>query len=122
MNRISPAYRCIALLCFPTLAHYQSQAAIVALAFLIAFSGPVMNIIQNIFIMAYSLSCGQRQLHGALRTFSRIIGDPSHSMEESFQGTFDEVRWMLAKLDKLFVKLENPIAGIRDYARAVTFL
>ncbi|KAH8234620.1 hypothetical protein KR032_000735, partial [Drosophila birchii] len=104
--------RCIAILCLPTLAHYQSRAVIVSLAFLIAFSGPVMNILRNIDIMACSLWCQQHQLADALGSMHRLICDPLHFMEELFKRTFDEVIEIRAKLDEILEKLENPIADI----------
>ncbi|KAH8347487.1 hypothetical protein KR059_011566, partial [Drosophila kikkawai] len=104
--------RCIAVLCFPTLAHYQSRALIIALAFLIAFWGPVMNIIRNIDIMANSLNCQQNQLIDALWSVNSMISDPLQLMEELFKRTVDEVHGMTTKLEKFFVKLENPIADI----------
>ncbi|XP_050742031.1 DC-STAMP domain-containing protein 2 [Drosophila biarmipes] len=104
--------RCIAALCFASLASYQFRAVIIALAFLLACTGPMKNIIHNICIMANSASCGQNVLIKALRLMQRIIYDPSHSVEESFQGTLAEVRLIMNKLDKLLLNLERPISQI----------
>ncbi|XP_041564070.1 DC-STAMP domain-containing protein 2 isoform X2 [Drosophila elegans] len=104
--------RCIAALCFSSLASYQFRAVIIALAFLMACSGPVRNIIHNICIMANTLYCGQNVLIRALRLMQRIINDPSHSVEESFQGVLTDIRKLVNKLDKLLIKLERPIAKI----------
>nr|XP_044250458.1 DC-STAMP domain-containing protein 2 [Drosophila takahashii] len=104
--------RCIAALCLSSLASYQFRAVIMGLAFLVACSGPVKNIIHNICIMANSMSCGQNLLIQALRLMQRIIYDPSHSVEESLQSTLTEVRRLMDKLDKLLLNLERPIAQI----------
>ncbi|KAI8039010.1 hypothetical protein M5D96_007721 [Drosophila gunungcola] len=104
--------RCIAALCFSSLASYQFRAVVIALAFLMACSGPVRNIIHNICIMANTLYCGQNVLIRALRLMQRIINDPSHSVEESFQGVLTDIRKLMNKLDKLLIKLERPIAKI----------
>ncbi|KAH8297712.1 hypothetical protein KR054_006507, partial [Drosophila jambulina] len=104
--------RCIAVLCLPTLAHYQSRAFIVSLAFLIAFSGPVENIISNLDVLAYSLNCQQNQLVDSLGSMHRIRSDPLQLMEQLFRRTFDKVLGVRTKLDEIFVKLENPMADI----------
>ncbi|KAH8375662.1 hypothetical protein KR200_006529, partial [Drosophila serrata] len=106
------AARCIAVLCLPTLAHYQTRALFVSWAFLIAISGPVMNILRNINIMACSLNCQQNQLIDVLGSMHRIVNDPLHMMEELFKRTIDVVLGIRMKLDELFLKLENPIADI----------
>ncbi|KAH8232758.1 hypothetical protein KR038_007977, partial [Drosophila bunnanda] len=111
-NRLTPPYRCVAVLCLPALAHYQSRAIFVLLAFLIALSGPVMNILRNIEIMACSLNCQQNQLIDALGSMHRILNDPLHLLEEFLKRTFDAVLGIRARLDEIFVKLENPIADI----------
>ncbi|XP_017059463.2 uncharacterized protein LOC108100199 isoform X2 [Drosophila ficusphila] len=104
--------RCIAALCFFSLVRYQFRALIIAFAFLVACCGPVKTTIHNICIMANSLYCGQNVLIQALSPMQRIINDPSHSVEESFQGTLAAVRKLVNKLDKLLLNLEKPIALI----------
>ncbi|XP_016972930.2 DC-STAMP domain-containing protein 2 [Drosophila rhopaloa] len=106
--------RCIAALCFSSLPSYQFRAVIIALALLMACLGPVKNIIHNICILANTLYCGQNVLILALRLMQRIIYDPSHSVEESFQGTLTDVRKLMNKLNKLLINLERPIAKIHD--------
>ncbi|XP_022214252.2 DC-STAMP domain-containing protein 2 [Drosophila obscura] len=106
----SRAARCAVALIFPTLGSHRGRALLIALAFFVAGTGPVMNIIRNIDIMAHSLCCGQSRLRQALTPMQDIMGQPINIVERSVQGTVMEVRKIMEGLDKVLQHLEKPIA------------
>ncbi|XP_033243944.1 DC-STAMP domain-containing protein 2 isoform X1 [Drosophila miranda] len=108
----SRAARCVVALIFPTLGSHRGRALLIALAFFVAGTGPVMNIIRNIDIMGHSLSCGQSRLRQALTPMQDIMGQPINIVEHSVQGTITEVRKIMESLDKVLKHLEEPIAEI----------
>ncbi|XP_039487050.1 protein sneaky isoform X1 [Drosophila santomea] len=112
--------RCIAVLCLSSLSSSQFRTLVIALAFLVAFSGPIKNIIHNICILANTLACGQNVLIQALKLMQRIINDPSHSVEEAFKTTLAQVCRLMNKLDKLLLNLERPIAQIHATYKTCT--
>ncbi|XP_043649145.1 DC-STAMP domain-containing protein 2 isoform X2 [Drosophila teissieri] len=112
--------RCIAVLCLSRLSSSQFRTLVIALAFLVAFSGPIKNIIHNICILANTLTCGQNVLIQALKLMQRIINDPSHSVEEAFKTTLTQVCRLMNKLDKLLLNLERPISQIHATYKTCT--
>lgn len=52
-------FRCVVLLLLPQLCSKQGRSTLVAYIFLITFSGPAANIIENIGVLTASLSCGE---------------------------------------------------------------
>ncbi|KAH8380314.1 hypothetical protein KR009_009924 [Drosophila setifemur] len=107
-----PTARCIAALCIPTMASFQFRVLIIAFALLSAFSGPVENITRNIGILASSLTCDWNLLWKALDQMHLIMAQPSHSVEESFQGTMSELHRIIDKLNIHLVHLEIPFDQI----------
>ncbi|EDW30106.1 GL22505 [Drosophila persimilis] len=93
-------------------ASHRGRALLIALAFFVAGTGPVMNIIRNIDIMGHSISCGQSRLRQALTPMQDIMGQPINIVEHSVQGTITEVRRIMESLDKVLKHLEEPIAEI----------
>ncbi|KMY96815.1 LOW QUALITY PROTEIN: uncharacterized protein Dsimw501_GD13616 [Drosophila simulans] len=114
------AARCIAVLCLSSCSSNLFRIVVIALAFLVAFSGPVKNIIHNTCILANTLTCEQNVLIQALMLMQRIINDPSHSVEEAFKTTLGEVSRLMNKLDKLLLNLERPIAHIHAIFKTCT--
>ncbi|XP_034656068.1 LOW QUALITY PROTEIN: DC-STAMP domain-containing protein 2 [Drosophila subobscura] len=108
----SRATRCVVALIFPTLGSHRGRALLMALAFFVAGTGPVMNIIRNIDIMGHSLACGQSSLRQALTPMQDIMGQPINVVERSVEGTIMQVRKIMESLDKVLQHLEEPLVEI----------
>lgn len=52
-------FRCVVLLLLPQICSKQGRSTLVTYIFLITFSGPAANIIENIGVLTASLSCGE---------------------------------------------------------------
>ncbi|KRF97637.1 uncharacterized protein Dwil_GK16980 [Drosophila willistoni] len=113
----SRATRCVIALSLPTLGSYKGRALLIAFAFFIAVTGPVLNIIRNIGILAHCISCGQTLLKQALIPMHEIMGDPIYAVEQSINTTMSEVRKIMEHLERVLNHLGGPIATIHSSYR-----
>ncbi|XP_034133538.1 DC-STAMP domain-containing protein 2 [Drosophila guanche] len=114
----SRATRCVVALIFPTLGSHRGRALLMTLAFFVAGTGPVMNIIRNIDSMGHSLACGQSSLRQALTPMQDIMGQPINVVERSVEGTIMQVRKIMESLDKVLQHLEEPLVAIHDNCKS----
>lgn len=108
----SHSTRCVGALFVPLFLGSRGRMLFMALAFYLALTGPVMNIIRNIEIMIHSLACGQGLLMNALTPMHQIMGEPVYIVEESVQNCLSQVRKLTEHLDDLFLRLEAHIVGL----------
>ncbi|XP_032599000.2 DC-STAMP domain-containing protein 2 [Drosophila grimshawi] len=101
--------RSIGALWVPLVAGCRGQVLIIAIAFVLAVAGPMMNIIRNVEIMVYTLSCGQTLLRNALTPMHEIMGQPVYAIEDAVYYCLSQVRRIMQRLDVALRHLETPI-------------
>ncbi|KAH8301949.1 hypothetical protein KR044_001249, partial [Drosophila immigrans] len=115
--------RCIGALMLPGLGGHRGRLLLMAWAFYLALTGPVMNIIHNIDVMTQSLACGQGLLHSALTPMHQIMGEPVYVVEQSVHNCLSQVRTLMAPLEDVLQRLETPIVDLyTSYSRCGDWL
>lgn len=88
---------------------YTGRELFISLALLLAVLGPVTNILGNMEIMAYSLSCGQTLLSAALTPMHEIMGSPVYVVEQAVYTCLSQVRKLMDRLDRALRSIEELI-------------
>ncbi|KAH8303812.1 hypothetical protein KR018_008187, partial [Drosophila ironensis] len=112
--------RCILALCLATLSSYHFRVLVIAFAFLIAWSGPVNNIVRSLGIMCQVLGCNKGRLRVALEKLHCIMVAPSSLVEETIWGFLNSLNKVLNRLDKHLLRLELPVSQIQATYRGCT--
>ncbi|TDG45153.1 hypothetical protein AWZ03_008403 [Drosophila navojoa] len=103
------ATQSIGVLCLVSIFGYTGRELFISLALLLAVLGPVTNILGNIEIMAYSLSCGQTLLRAALTPMHEIMGSPVYVIEQAVYTCLSQVRNLMDRLDRALRSIEELI-------------
>ncbi|KRG07663.1 DC-STAMP domain-containing protein 2 isoform X2 [Drosophila mojavensis] len=105
----SRATQSIGVLCLVSIFGYTGRELFISLALLLAVLGPVTNILGNMEIMAYSLSCGQTLLSAALTPMHEIMGSPVYVVEQAVYTCLSQVRKLMDRLDRALRSIEELI-------------
>ncbi|XP_037939558.1 DC-STAMP domain-containing protein 2-like [Teleopsis dalmanni] len=110
--------RCVVVLTLPVIFSAKGRSLVIALAFILAATGPIRNILKNVEVLADSLTCGQNQLREALTNMLDILKRPLVAVKEAIQKAMAEVRKVMERVKLVLERIQSILmlllAGIKN--------
>lgn len=107
--------RCIYFLLIPQIFSKRGRSAVVAFAFILAFSGPTRNILKNVEVLSRSISCGQGQLKIALNNLMIAIKEPYLALQDALTKILPVINKSLNKVRENILEIKRSLNAVGEY-------
>lgn len=109
-----PTVRCIGLLMIPIFCSTKGRSTVVALAYILAISGPIQNFLRNIAVVGESMSCGQKQLKVAVGKMLEIVKRPIAAVKAAVKIALTEVKKVFQTVVVFIKEIERLCSNIGE--------
>ncbi|XP_049771090.1 DC-STAMP domain-containing protein 2 [Schistocerca cancellata] len=104
--------RCIVVLVLPQLCVNRGRQALMLYAFVLTLTGPGKNTMQNVGVLAESLSCGQEQLKIAAKKIMEAIKKPFLAMKDALSNAMKTIKSITLKIKDTLLSIKRVVMSV----------